>query len=125
MSHQAGGRVRITIDGVSYSARNATNIKPAQIQNQVYTNHDGAVSFGTMAQPATAELTFDVGPRDIDRFDAAFMRNFHNVTILEIDRGLLHQFTNAKVVGEPSINTETGEVSGLSIATDSYLRAKA
>jgi hypothetical protein len=125
MSHQAGGRTRVTIDGVNYSPRSAPNIKPTRLQNQVFTNHDSTVAFGTMAQPATAEFTFDVGPKDIDRFGEAFMRDFHNVTILEIDRGVLHQFSNAKVVGEPSVNTETGEVSGLSIATDSYLRSKA
>lgn len=125
MSHQAGGRTRVTIDGVSYIPRAAPSIKPTRLQNSVFANHDQSVSFGTMNQPATADFpTLDVGPKDIDRFDESFMRNFHNVTILEIDRGVLHQFSNAKVIGEPSINFENGEVSGLSIATDSYLRTK-
>lgn len=124
MGHQAGGRSRVTIDGVSYIPRGAPTIKPTRQQNNVFPNHDQSVSFGTINQPATAEFTFDAGPKEVDRFDDAFMRNFHNVTILEIDRNVLHQFSNAKVIGEPSINFETGEVSGLSIATDSYLRTK-
>jgi hypothetical protein len=124
MSHQAGGRTRVTIDGVSYIPRTAPVIRPARQENTVYPNHDQSVGFGTMNKPATAEFTFDVGPKEIDRFNEAFMRDFHNVTVLEIDRGVLHQFSNAKVIGEPAINFETGEVSGLSISTDAYLRTK-
>lgn len=125
MAHQAGGRTRVTINGQTYSCRSAPNIRPARLQNSSYTNHDGSVSFGTMPKPAAAEFSFDVGPAGLDRFNESLMTGFLSITILEIDRGVLHQFTNSRMIGEPSINTETGEVSGLSIETDSYLRTKA
>lgn len=125
MAHQAGGRTRVTINGQTYSCRTAPNIRPARMQNQSYTNHDGSVTFGTMPQPAAAEFSFDVGPAGVDKFNETLMMGFHAITILEVDRGVLHQFTNARIIGEPSINTETGEVSGLSIQTDSYLRTRA
>lgn len=125
MAHQAGGRTRVTINGQTYSCRTAPSIRPARLKNQSYTNHDGTVNFGTSPQPAAAEFSFDVGPAGVDKFNEALMTGFHLITILEVDRGVLHQFTGARVIGEPVINTETGEVSGLSIETDTYLRTRA
>lgn len=123
MTSQAGGRTRVTFDGQVRSPRSAPNIRFAQQVNQVFTNHDGTVSKGTMAKPAEADMTFDVG-QGVSWRDS-FMTDFHNVTIYEIDRKILHMFTNAIVVGEPVFNTETGEITGLSIATDSYSSTRA
>lgn len=117
--HQAGGRISISIAGRRFNPRGRAVIKPAMLSHEANANHDGTVYRTTKAMPATAELSFDRGS---DRFawDSSFMTGFVDVTIVERDVGVTHLFTRATLVGEPSIDTETGEVSGLSIATDVY-----
>jgi hypothetical protein len=118
--HQAGGRITITMGGVRYSPRGKAIIDPAGLEHQVVANHDGTVSRSTTTKPTTAELTFDRGTASNGtsrpKWDAAFMLEFYDVTIRENDVGVLHTFTNASLIGSPKIDTETGEVTGLSIA---------
>jgi hypothetical protein len=122
--YQAGGRITITIGGVRYSPRGKATIKPAQVQHAAMTNHDGTVTRSTVAKPAEADLTFDRGQASNGtarpKWDIAFMLPFYDITIAETDVGALHLFTGASIIGEPSIDTETGEVTGLSIATGVY-----
>lgn len=125
---QAGGRITITIGGVRYSPRGKATIKPSQLMHAVQTNHDGTISRSTTAKPAAADLTFDRGKPSSGaqrpKWDQAFMAPFYDVTIAETDVGVLHVFTGASVIGEPVIDTETGEVTGLSIATDNYTQTR-
>jgi hypothetical protein len=122
--YQAGGRISITIGGVRYSPRGKAMIKPAQLQHAAMTNHDGTVSRSTVAKPAEADLTFDrgsnAGGTARPKWDVNFMLPFYDITIAETDVKVLHMFTGATIVGEPAIDTETGEVTGLSIATGNY-----
>jgi hypothetical protein len=118
--HQAGGRITVTLGGQRYSPRGKAMLFPAGLQHAANVNHDGTVSRSTMAQSVRAELTFDRGAASSGfarpKWDSAFMLEFINVTIAETDAGVVHHFTNATMIGEPSIDTETGEISGLSIA---------
>lgn len=122
--YQAGGRISITIGGVRYSPRGKATIKPARLMHAVQTNHDGTVSRSTTAKPAEADLTFDRGTSTNGtlrpKWDQNFMLPFYDISIAETDVKALHLFTGATLVGEPSIDTETGEVTGLSIATANY-----
>lgn len=122
--YQAGGRISITIGGVRYSPRGKAMIKPAQVQHAAMTNHDGTISRSTVAKPAEADLTFDRGQTlagtTRPKWDIAFMLPFYDITIAETDVGTLHMFSGASIIGEPAIDTETGEVTGISIATGTY-----
>ena len=126
--YQAGGRITITIGGQRYSPRGKAIIKPAQLSHELMTNHDGTVSRATKAMPATAELTFDRGNQAIGtarpKWDSSFMLPFYDITIRETDTGVLHLFSGATIVGEPAIDTESGEVTGLSVGTDNYTQSK-
>ena len=119
---QAGGRITITLGGVRFSPRGKASIKPAGLQHTVQTNHDGTISRSTAAKPIECDLSFDRGAASNGtmrpKWDSAFMLPFYDVTVAETDVGVLHMFSGASIIGEPSIDTETGEVTGLSIATD-------
>lgn len=123
--HQAGGRISINIGGRRFAPRGKASIKPSQQSNTVNVNHDGSVSRSTTATAATCELTFDRGSDKSFKWDRSFMSAFADVTVSETDVGILHMFTGAIIVGEPVIDTETGEVTGLSIATDKYTQTAA
>lgn len=118
--HQAGGRYTITINGVRYMPRGKAIVDPAGLQHQAVVNHDGTVGRTTMAKAVTAELTFDRGKASNNtqrpKWDADFMAPFYDITLAETDANVQHNFSNATIVGEPKIDTETGEVTGLSIA---------
>jgi hypothetical protein len=123
-----GGRITVAKGGVRFSPRGKATIKPAMIANSVIANHDGTISTTRAAKPATADLTFDRGSAAAGtqrpKWDSVFMLDDGDWTIAEVDVGVLHIFTAATIVGEPSIDTETGEVSGLSIATGNYTQTK-
>lgn len=124
--NQAGGRITITMGGVRYSPRGRAVVKPAQLMHAAIVNHDGTVSRSTTAKAAEADLSFDRGSSSNGtqrpKWDSAFMLQFYDVSIAENDTGVLHLFTGATLVGEPSIDLETGEVSGLSIASGQYMQ---
>jgi hypothetical protein len=122
--YQAGGRISINIGGKRFTPRAKASIKPSQMMHETQVNHDGTISRATKATAATAELTFDRGG-DGFKWDSTFMLPFWDVTITERDVGIVHMFTQASVIGEPVIDTETGEVTGLSIATGNYTQTKA
>ena len=119
MSYQAGGRIGINIGGTPYSPRGKATIDGAGVSNKRNENHDGTVSRTTMAKACSAEITLDRGNTTTGTqrpmWDATFMNAFYDVTITESDVGIQHLFNNAFIEGEPKLDTETGEVSGLTI----------
>jgi hypothetical protein len=121
MTIQAGGRITITMGGVRYSPRGKAMINPAGLTHSVIANQDGKISRTTMAQPVTAELTFDRGEAEggfeRPKWGSDFMSGFYDITLRETDARVTHHFFGATIVGTPSIDTESGEVTGLSIAT--------
>ena len=104
-----------------YSPRGKASISPSGLAHATNVNHDGTVSRSTMAKPVRAELTFDRGVAGSGfarpKWDSAFMTPFYRITIAETDAGVMHIFTNASIIGEPILDTETGEISGLSVET--------
>ncbi len=114
--YQAGGRLSITVGGTRISPRGAATIDPAGLEHDVMANQDGTVSRSTKAKAVTCEVTFDRGQGLTIKWDSAFMLAFYDTTFLEQDTNILHTFTGASLIGAPKINTETGEVTGLSFA---------
>ena len=113
-----GGRCSIEINGSTYSARAKATIMPSRVSRENGVNLDGT-GYSTI-KPALAgiDLTFDRGLGIV--WDEALMLTELNVTFVEDDLGVTHLFTGAAFEGATSLDTETGEVSGLSIRTDKY-----
>ena len=113
-----GGRFTLTINGLTYSGRGKATIMPSRVSRTNGVNQDGT-GYSTIA-PALAglDLTFDRGVGLA--WDETLILADLNVTFIEDDYGATHLFTAAAFEGSPSIDTESGEVSGLSIRTDKY-----
>jgi hypothetical protein len=114
-----GGRFEIEINGRVYSGRGEATINPSRVAIEANANMDGTAYRTIAPRLATLELTFDRGIGL--RWDEAMLLQEINVTFQETDVRRTHLFTRASFVGDgASINTATGEVSGISIATASY-----
>lgn len=120
-----GGRVEIEINGARYSARGEVNVMPNRISMAPGVNRDGSGYQTITPELASLECTFDRGgPVDANGvpliIDDDLLRSEVNVSVVEIDTGVVHQFTQAGFADRPTLNTENGEVSGLSIRSDQY-----
>lgn len=110
-----GGRVSITINGVTFTARSSVSISPATVERTNGVNRNGS-GYSTIAPKlASADISFDRGERSGIVFDDAMLLSDVNATIWEEDAQITHFFTNAGLGGTPSIDTETGEVTGMRV----------
>jgi len=106
-------------DGTAFSLRGTFNVNPSRISTEAVTNGDGSVDRQATNRPATAEINF--ADRGID-YDALMRSGRFNMTAIEDFSGVTHYFTSAFMVGDPQLNRQTGEVTGLSIAAEKYSR---
>ncbi|KQP11157.1 hypothetical protein ASF28_08930 [Methylobacterium sp. Leaf99] len=113
-----GGRFTLDINGRTYSGRGKATIMPARAVRENDVNSDGTGYSTVKPKLAKLDLSFDRGIGL--RWDEAMMLEELNVTFIETDVRITHLFTRANWSGEPSIDSESGEVSGLSIETDKY-----
>lgn len=113
-----GGRFTLDINGRTYSGRGEATIRPARATAEAGANMDGTGYRTVQSKLAGLELSFDRGV-GLTWDEGLLLANI-NVTFVETDAGRMHFFTGASWVGEPSINSASGEVSGLSIQTDKY-----
>jgi hypothetical protein len=125
MSHTSGGRVSTVIDGRTYSARGVITLNVSNINVSAGANQDGTVYRTVAPKARTAEITFDRFV-DIDGEPLRWSENIMElenlpITFVEIDgQKLTHILTGGFFTGEPTLDTSTGEVSGLGLAADSY-----
>ena len=123
MGKEFGGKITVrTSSGEMFSLRGTMNFDTASQSNEAITNQDGSVDRVATPQARTAEFNF--ADRGIN-YDALMKAPRFNVTFDEEFTGATHLFTSAFIVGKPSINGVNGEVSGLSIAAESYTRIEA
>lgn len=122
--HTSGGRVSTVIGGVAYSARGVITLDPSNIEVASGVNQDGSVYRTVAPKARTAEITFD---RFVDdngtplRWAENIMAQVNlGITFVEQDGGLTHILSGGFFVGKPTMDLSTGEVSGLSLAADSY-----
>jgi hypothetical protein len=113
--YSAGGRVRITANGKIWAVRSSVTVNPINFERDVNSNQDGSIYVTTKPVPATAKIVLsDSCGLDINEIMACPL----DVTIELIDVRRRYLFTKAVVVGRPEINTETGEISGLTITAN-------
>lgn len=113
MSGNKGGRFTLDINGQSFSGRAKATINPAGATRENVANQDGTKSSMVKPKLPSLELTFDRGVGLV--WDEDMMLLDLNVTFVETDAKRTHLFTDASWSGDPSIDTESGEVSGLKI----------
>lgn len=111
----SGGRVVLTIAGRRYRSRGAVTIRPQTFSREAEANNDGSIYTTTKARPAEAEFTLSdqCGLRVQDITENCFV----DATVDLIDMRRKYLFTRATIVGDPEINSETGEIRGLKIAS--------
>lgn len=111
----SGGRVILTIDGVRYSARSSVTIKPTTKETEAGANQDGTLFVTTKPVHAEAEMTLS------DRCGLSLEALTHDchvdATIEIFDMNRTYLFTRSTVVGRPEIDSESGEIKGLMIAS--------
>lgn len=111
-----GGRITIDFGSTRVSARGEVSIMPNRVTPENGVNQDGTGFTTIKPRLARAEMSFDRGIRITDDMLLQSM----NVTIRETDTGITHLFTNARLSGDQTLNTVSGEVSGLAVESDSY-----
>lgn len=117
-----GGRLQITIGGTTFDCRGKCSVKPAGVQVEAGANWSGKGYKTVKPVLAQCDLSFDRGKGIA--WDSNFLLADEDVTIAEIDANVTHYFTAAAKVGTPSIDTETGEVSGVTLQSDKYRQAR-
>jgi hypothetical protein len=115
-----GGRITMRLStGETFSLRGSLSMNTAGQSNEAVTNQDGSTDRVGTVQPRRVEITF--ADRGINH-DKLMKAPRFNVTFDEEFTNVQHMFTDAFVVGDPSINRMNGEVTGFSIAADAYSR---
>jgi len=121
MGKDFGGRIQMRLStGELISMRGTFNITPSRMSTEAVTNQDGSVD--RTGTPKAAGFEFNSRDEGID-FDALMRSPRFNVTFEEEFTNVSHYFTDAFMVGDPSINRISGEVTGLSGASEKYNRS--
>lgn len=113
----AGGTLRLTLGGVVYPVRGNVSIMPTKFEVSEGANLDGSVYTTRKPVPATVEMTIS----DSCGLSLTTLANQACVdATVELDSvGRTYVLVNGTVVGRPSLDPETGEISGVKlVATD-------
>jgi hypothetical protein len=113
-----GGRGTLEINGRRFSVRGSATIMPNLATPTSGANMDGSGYTTIAPKLASGAFSFDRGAGF--QWTDAFLLGRMNVTWREDDVGTTHLFTGARFNGDPSLDTATGEVTGLTIVSDSY-----
>lgn len=107
--------MRLTIDGVVYSARAALTVRPTTVEREAGANQDGTMFVTT--KPVVAEAEITLGDKCGLNINALTNACRVDATIEIIDMKKQWLFTYSSIVGRPEYNTEDGEIRGLRIAS--------
>jgi hypothetical protein len=111
--NSAGGTLRLTIDGIVYSVRGNVTIMPTNLEREAGANLDGSVWVTNKPVPATIEMT--VSDRCGLDLETIMGHTCVDATV-ELDSvGRTYVLVQASVIGRPSLDPTSGEISGLSM----------
>lgn len=115
-----GGEMRLRLaSGENLVLRAAVTLNTAGLSTEVVTNQNGSVSRIVTLRARRAELTLeDAG----ENFDALLRAPRQDIYITEDFTGLSHMFGQAMITGDVSQNRANGEVSGLMIDAETYVK---
>jgi hypothetical protein len=118
MGKDFGGRIIArTSKGDTFTLRGTLNVNPSSISIAAVANQDGSLDRTATNTGYRFELNF--ADRGVD-LDALMKADRFNVTFEEEFSSVTHYYTNAFLVGDPVINRQTGEVTGISGASEKY-----
>ena len=110
----SGGHTELKINDTPYELRGGVTIKPQRLIKEPYSTQNGSMGFTAKYQLATADFTLDNGCTiDFSLFDQSCAKIDAYITLASGD---LWIFPDAIIAGEHEINSETGEITGLSIS---------
>ena len=110
-----GGRYSMTINGQVFSGRTAAKLMLAGVSPTTGVNQDGTAYRTVAPKLVGVDLNFDRGLNVA--WNSAMMLADVDVTFVEDDFGVTHMFTSAAYDGEPTIDSATGEVTGVKVMT--------
>jgi len=121
-----GGIMHFKAFGKLIKLRGKVTIDPSNVKAEPGANHDGTTyrtfsvnGFGAevMFQASTGE---DISNATDVNWDALLKAPAGPIILSEDQVGVLHTWSGATFVGEPKVDRENGEVSGLRILSDFY-----
>jgi hypothetical protein len=117
---QFGGRITFEFAGKIISIANASvKLDIFGASAEAMANQDATVCYKYTPKPKGADFTLRDG-LDIDW--PSLMRQQGNCTIVEEENNVSHLFTACRLVGEPIIDRDNGEVTGVSVKGGQYSR---
>ncbi|UDL95506.1 phage tail tube protein [Lichenihabitans sp. PAMC28606] len=112
-----GGRFSLTMSGTTYSGRGAAKLMLSGVSPTTGVNQDGTPYRTVAPKLVGLDLSFDRGVGLL--WDETMLLNSIDVTFVETDLNKTHLFTSASWDGDPTIDSATGEVTGLKVMTGS------
>jgi hypothetical protein len=118
-----GGEVYITMGDRRFEATADVVITPRRQEREAKLTNGGRLMVTERAVPYLAEITFvnQCGGDPLKLWDS---RCHTDITVIEKSRGFRHLFSKASIVGNPKVNLSTGEVQGITVAADKYVRTQ-
>ncbi|BDA84969.1 hypothetical protein Sa4125_25110 [Aureimonas sp. SA4125] len=115
-----GGEMRMRLaDGTALVLRAAVKLNTAGLSTEVVTNQNGSVSRVATLRSRRAELTIeDTG----ENFDTLLRAPRQDIYIVEDFTGVSHMFGAAMITGDVSQDRTNGEVTGLMVDAEKYVR---
>ena len=119
-----GGELRFTLStGRAIVVRGEIEVMPSGRRNEGVVNQNGSVSQVATLVARRFRMKFE-DAADLD-WDEIMCESDLNATIVEDHAGTVHTLTSGFFEGEPTINRNNGEVSGLEFVTNAYRKAAA
>jgi hypothetical protein len=121
-----GGIITFSYSGTPLTMRGHVTVGPSNVKATGIPNNDATTSRSFSLTGYTAKMEFEDStqgansPATPQPWDAILKGGPYSMTAVEATTGVTHTWTNAKFVGEPEVDRETGQVKGLSIIADKY-----
>lgn len=112
--YASGGRASLSINGIAVSPR-TVSITPTNFERDVKSNQDGTIYTTMKPMPAEADFTLS-DACGLDVF--ALMGCPVDVTVDLWDVRRRYLFSKGVMVGRPNLNTESGEIRGLKVTSN-------
>ena len=123
-----GGIMHFTLAGTPLTIRGKVKTSPSNVKAEKIANSDGSISRAFAVTGYGAEVTFEdspVGTATALDWDGILKGGPYNASLVEDQIGVLHTWTAMVFTGAPSVDRETGEVTGLEIHSPTYTKVAA
>lgn len=121
MGVTVGGRVAITLNGVTYHPVADVEVEGSNVEVETVTNQDGTGGRTVKPKPFKVKIKY----RDMDGLtEGQLMAGTFDFSMIERDTGSTILLTNAWHEGTPNRNTMNGEIDGLTVTSFQYRRTR-